>query len=344
MIIQSFLQFIKESNDFKRILKHGDYGDDVKALQRGLEIKNPDGDFGDDTKKLLISYQKKRGLEPTGTFGRETWSVMFPEKKVNIQDILNRLERASSGLGTDEEALKNAILNIPSREVVVSINNLISKNPDKYSYQNIGDYFSGELGIFDSGVRDRIEKHLAKIGALGLVKSTKLPPINDGTIVKATLDSVVKHEDVKLEVYPDPIHGWKVPTIGIGFNLARKDADKKLKALGLNPVLIRKKKSKITKEQAYKLATDDIYNALQGAKRLIKNFNEHPLEVRSAITEVIFNIGVTGFSKFDNFIDLIHKKNYKRAAKELMNSSWSRQVGRRAEEISDKIYSAKLTS
>jgi GH24 family phage-related lysozyme (muramidase) len=344
MIIQSFLQFINESNDFKRVLKRGDYGDDVKALQRGLGIKEPDGDFGDDTRKLLISYQKKRGLEPTGIFGRETWSVMFPKKEVNIQDILNRLEKAASGLGTDEEALEGAILNIPSREVVVSINNLISKDRDKYSYQNIGDYFSEELGIFDSGVRERIEKHLAKIGALDLIKSTELPPINDGTIVKATLDSVVKHEDVKLEVYPDPIHGWKVPTIGIGFNLARKDADKKLKALGLNPVLIRKKKSKITKEQAYKLATDDIYNALQGAKRVIKNFNEHPLQVRSAITEVIFNIGVTGFSKFDNFINLIHKKNYKRAAKELMNSSWSRQVGRRAEEISDKIYSAKLTS
>jgi GH24 family phage-related lysozyme (muramidase) len=146
---------------------------------------------------------------------------------------------------------------------------------------------------------------------------------------------------VKLEVYPDPIRGWKVPTIGIGFNLARKDADKKLKELGLNPVLIRKGKSKLTKEQAFKLATDDIYNALQGAKRVVKNFNEHPLDVRSAITEIVFNIGVTGFSKFENFISFIHKKNYKRASKELMNSSWSKQVGQRAINISDKISSAK---
>jgi GH24 family phage-related lysozyme (muramidase) len=205
----------------------------------------------------------------------------------------------------------------------------------------MGDYFSQELGIFDTEVRDRIEKHLAKIGASDLIKSTKLPPINDNTIVKTTLDSVVKHEDVRLEVYPDPLLGWKVPTIGIGFNLARKDADKKLKELGLNPVLIRKGKSKLTKEQAFKLATDDIYNALQGAKRVVKNFNEHPLDVRSAITEIVFNIGVTGFSKFENFINFIHKKDYKRASKELMNSSWSKQVGRRAINISDKISSAK---
>lgn len=341
MIIQTFLQFILESNGFNRVLKQGDYGDDVKALQKGLGMKDPDGDFGENTKKLLIAYQKKRGLEPTGMFGRETWQVMFPKKEVNIQDLLNRLEKAASGLGTDEEALERSILEIPSRDVVVSINNLISKSPDGYTYQNIGDYFSQELGIFDTDVRDRIEKHLSKIGASDLIKSTKLPPINDNMIVKTTLDSVVKHEDVKLEVYPDPIRGWKVPTIGIGFNLARKDADKKLKELGLNPVLIRKGKSKITKEQAFKLATDDIYNALQGAKRVVKNFNEHPLDVRSAITEIVFNIGATGFSKFDNFISFIHKKNYKRASKELMNSSWSKQVGQRAINISDKISSAK---
>ena len=341
MIIQTFLQFILESNGFNRVLKQGDYGDDVKALQKRLGIREPDGDFGENTKKLLIAYQKKRGLEPTGMFGRETWQVMFPKKEVNIQDILNRLEKAVSGLGTDEENLERAILEIPSRDVVVSINNLISKSPDGYTYQNIGDYFSQELGIFDTDVRDRIEKHLSKIGASDLIKSTKLPPINDNTIVKTTLDSVVKHEDVKLEVYPDPIRGWKVPTIGIGFNLARKDADKKLKELGLNPVLIRKGKSKLTKEQAFKLATDDIYNALQGAKRVVKNFNEHPLDVRSAITEIVFNIGVTGFSKFENFISFIHKKNYKRASKELMNSSWSKQVGQRAINISDKISSAK---
>jgi len=347
MTILNFWKFILENDQFGRILKKGDYGDDVKSLQRKLGITDPDGDFGNETEKLLKEYQKQNGLEPTGVFGRETWSVMYPPKKgINIQDILNRLERAASGYGTDEKSLESAILDIPSREVVASINNLISKNPDRYSYGNIGDYISGELGIFDKDVIERINKHLVKIKASDFIRSARLPhtPIKDDDLVKVTLDSVVKHEDVKLEVYPDPIHGWKVPTIGIGFNLARKDADKKLKALGLNPVLIKKGKSKLTKEQAFKLATDDIYNALQGAKRLIKNFNEHPLEVRSSITEVIFNIGVTGFSKFENFIDLIHKKNYKRAAKELMNSSWSRQVGRRAEEISDKISSAKLTS
>jgi hypothetical protein len=63
-----------------------------------------------------------------------------------------------------ERDFKGAILNIPLGEVMVSINNLISKNPDRYTYQNVGDYFSEELGIFDSGVRERIENIFTKSG------------------------------------------------------------------------------------------------------------------------------------------------------------------------------------
>ena len=59
MIIQTFFQFIRESNDFKRVLKQGDYGDDVKALQKGLGMKDPDGDFGENTKKITTIFPAK---------------------------------------------------------------------------------------------------------------------------------------------------------------------------------------------------------------------------------------------------------------------------------------------
>lgn len=39
-------------------------------------------------------------------------------------------------------------------------------------------------------------------------------------INKAALDLIIEFESVRLEAYPDPAHGWNVPTIGIGHTSA----------------------------------------------------------------------------------------------------------------------------
>jgi murein DD-endopeptidase MepM/ murein hydrolase activator NlpD len=54
-------------------LKVGSKGAVVKYLQKALKI-DADGVFGPATKKAVMALQKKHGINPSGTVGKETWS------------------------------------------------------------------------------------------------------------------------------------------------------------------------------------------------------------------------------------------------------------------------------
>ena len=57
-------------------------------------------------------------------------------------------------------------------------------------------------------------------------------------------------------------------------------------------------------------------------------------EVRqAAVTDLMFNLGPTRFAGFRNFIHAMSQRQYARAAAELVDSKWFRQVGRRAKRI-----------
>lgn len=68
-----------EGNRFElsfRILRYGDEGEDVRALQRnlvslgyGVGKWGADGDFGTDTKAALVRYQREHGLDADGEAG-----------------------------------------------------------------------------------------------------------------------------------------------------------------------------------------------------------------------------------------------------------------------------------
>lgn len=45
------------------------------------------------------------------------------------------------------------------------------------------------------------------------------------TLSAAGLVAILTREDIKLQAYPDPVHGWKVPTIGAGSTEGVKAGD-----------------------------------------------------------------------------------------------------------------------
>lgn len=57
------------------LLKMGDKGEDVKALQTALKI-TADGDFGPGTKAAVIKFQKANGLYADGIVGKNTWAKL----------------------------------------------------------------------------------------------------------------------------------------------------------------------------------------------------------------------------------------------------------------------------
>lgn len=56
---------------------------------------------------------------------------------------------------------------------------------------------------------------------------------------------------------------------------------------------------------------------------------------QQAIVNMAFNIGVNGVLKFKNMIAAIEDKDYERAAMEMVDSKWYRQVGNRASRLVD---------
>ena len=57
------------------VLKMGDAGEDVKALQKALGI-TADGDFGPATKAAVVAFQKKQKLYADGVVGKNTWAKL----------------------------------------------------------------------------------------------------------------------------------------------------------------------------------------------------------------------------------------------------------------------------
>ncbi len=53
-------------------------------------------------------------------------------------------------------------------------------------------------------------------------------------------------------------------------------------------------------------------------------------EVRLVLTDMAFNLGITGLGKFKNMLAAIRVSDYKKAADELRDSRYYKQTGRRA--------------
>jgi len=70
---------------------------------------------------------------------------------------------AAAGLGTDEEALLQAIMSIKTPAHLSKIDAALNSNPD-FGYKSIKAVVAGELGMFDRSYRDAIAKKFAQLG------------------------------------------------------------------------------------------------------------------------------------------------------------------------------------
>jgi hypothetical protein len=61
-----------------KTVRRGDRGDDVKTLQRELQL-SADGLFGAITEKHVLSYQGQNGLVADGIVGPATWKFLFSD-------------------------------------------------------------------------------------------------------------------------------------------------------------------------------------------------------------------------------------------------------------------------
>ena len=62
-----------------------------------------------------------------------------------------------------------------------------------------------------------------------------------------------------------------------------------------------------------------------------------PKAVKDVVTNMCYQLGVSGFSKFKKTIYLLETEQYDEASIEMLNSLWAKQTPNRAKELSEQI-------
>lgn len=119
------------------------------------------------------------------------------------------------------------------------------------------------------------------------------------------------------------------PTIGIGFNLNRADAPPLLASVGANYASVRSGATCLTDSQIITLFNGDVSNARNCAQRINPFFPTLKPNAQSVVTDLVFNLGCAGYSKFTGFAGFLKNGDYTGAANDLKTTLWCNQVGLR---------------
>jgi lysozyme len=120
---------------------------------------------------------------------------------------------------------------------------------------------------------------------------------------------LIRHEGLRLKPYHDTRNKL---TIGIGRNL--DDVG-------------------ITREEALMLLDNDITRVRREVKRAFPWFSRLNQARKDVVLNMVFNLGLSGFRRFRKTIAAIETRDWEEAGREMLDSRWAKQVGRRAREL-----------
>ena len=127
------------------------------------------------------------------------------------------------------------------------------------------------------------------------------------------MESIKKHEGYVASVYKDSLG---IDTIGYGFAIKDLQLDEDI----CDMILERKLKD----------LNDSIKIKFDWYKYM-------PPEIKNIVTEMCYQLGVTGFSKFRKTIAYLQNKEWKNASIEMLDSRWAKQTPNRAKEMSNRV-------
>ena len=127
------------------------------------------------------------------------------------------------------------------------------------------------------------------------------------------IDQLRLHEGVEKTVYND---SEGIPTIGVGRNLRDRGlSDDEIDYLLSNDI-------------------DIVVRELDNVMPWWKDLDEVRQRV---LCDLVFNLGMPRFSGFKKSISYMKQQMWDQAANELLDSKWARQVGKRAERLSEMM-------
>ena len=129
------------------------------------------------------------------------------------------------------------------------------------------------------------------------------------------LNQIKKHEGFRSTVY-ECSEGYD--TIGFGFAIKDLELDEDIAEL----ILMRK--------------LDDLQTRIASK---FGWFYNSPEEVKDVVTNMCYQLGLSGFSKFKKTIYLLETEQYEDASMEMLDSLWAKQTHNRAKELSETLRS-----
>lgn len=131
---------------------------------------------------------------------------------------------------------------------------------------------------------------------------------------RQTLEAMlIRHEGMRLRMYQCPAGKW---TIGCGRNL---------------------EDSGISEEEALYMLSNDIDRAETQCASYFPWYKALSEKRQEVITSMVFNLGLKGFMEFKRMTSALALGQFDTAASEMLASSWSGQVGKRAVELADMM-------
>tara|TARA_R110000765_G_scaffold102196_1_gene190921 strand:+ start:2064 stop:2507 length:444 start_codon:yes stop_codon:yes gene_type:complete len=130
-------------------------------------------------------------------------------------------------------------------------------------------------------------------------------------------------EGVKYEVYDDHL-GYK--TFGIGHLVKTTDEEYGLPC-----------GAPVSEKRVNSVFDKDVETYIDESKKVFGNLEDMPQEAQQVIVNMCFNMGAPRLSQFKKFIKAIHDEDWKTASVEMLDSRWAKQVGVRANRLSDRI-------
>ncbi len=126
-------------------------------------------------------------------------------------------------------------------------------------------------------------------------------------------------EGVKYEIYLDHL-GY--PTFGIGHLVIPSDIEYR-EDVG----------TRVSEERVRECFDKDVESVLRDCTLLYKDFDELPEEAKQIIANMMFNMGYTRLSKFKGMKKGVDTRDWNKAADEMVDSRWYKQVTNRANRL-----------
>lgn len=126
---------------------------------------------------------------------------------------------------------------------------------------------------------------------------------------------LLAHEGIRLKPY---FCSAGMLTIGIGRNLEKKG---------------------IHRDEAFYMLTNDIQECLVDILTIFADFYEYPENIQLVLMDMRFNLGPGGFRRFRNMIKAVKQKDWEGMKREMIDSKWYGQVGRRSSNLARMVES-----